>query len=276
MGAIVHHNLPAGYARLNLSRAYQDSAQSIERLSSGFRLNHPKDETGGYALSQRLKSDLAIYEQVRRNAQTGMTLTRAIESTSVEVLDVLDRMRELALSASTDTMTNTDRVQAQVEFGALQGELNRLANTQQVNNISGLATSGTLTFQTGIREGQHNLVVLTLSDMRPGALSLSAGLVDVSTQANAQSSIDSIESALDRVINYRTRIGARYRELEVAFDVGSNQMENISRTNAVIRDTDYAMETGDLVQAQVRMQAGASILSQANEMSRLALQLLRR
>jgi len=217
-----------------------------------------------------------IYKQARQNAETGMALTRAIEASGVQMLDVLDRMRELSVASSTDTMTNSDRVQAQVEFGALQQELSRLANTVQINNVRGLATSGALVFQTGIREGQHNRVVLTLSDMRPAQLSIDAGAANISTQADAHSSLDSIENAKQALIDYRTRIGSRYRELDVAFDVNVHQMENLGRTSAVIRDTDYAEETGSLVQAQVRLKAGASILTQANELGRLALELLRR
>jgi len=276
MAAIVHHNLPAGYARLNLARAYRSSERSIQRLSSGYRVNHPGDGTAAYSMSQRLNSDMDIYKQARQNAETGMALTRAIEASGVQMLDVLDRMRELSVASSTDTMTNSDRVQAQVEFGALQQELSRLANTVQINNVRGLATSGALVFQTGIREGQHNRVVLTLSDMRPAQLSIDAGAANISTQADAHSSLDSIENAKQALIDYRTRIGSRYRELDVAFDVNVHQMENLGRTSAVIRDTDYAEETGSLVQAQVRLKAGASILTQANELGRLALELLRR
>ena len=276
MAAIVHHNLPAGYARLNLAQATQASQESIKRLSSGYRVNHPGDGTAAYSMAQRLRSDLAIYEQARRNSETGMALSRAIEASSIQMLDVLDRMRELAVSSSTDTMSNADRVQAQVEFGALQEELNRLASTVQINNVRGPATSGTLTFQTGIREGQHNVVVLTMADMRPDQLSVDQGAVDITTQLNAQTGIDRIENAMQTLIDYRTRIGSRYRELQVAFDVNVHQMENLGRTSGIIRDTDYATEAGRMVQAQVRLKASASILTQANEMGRLALELLRR
>ncbi|HBU49450.1 MAG TPA: hypothetical protein DEB46_14180 [Myxococcales bacterium] len=276
MAAIVHHNLPAGYARLNLAEAQRSSQEAIKRLSSGYRVNSPGEGTAAYSMSQRLKSDMDIYDQARRNSETGMALTRAIESSNIQMLDVLDRMRELAIASSTDTMNQADRVQAQVEFGALQEELNRLANTVQINNVRGLATSGTLTFQTGIREGQHNRVILTMSDMRPNQLSIDGGAIDITTQANAQSGIDRIETAMQSLIDYRTRIGSRYRELQVAFDVNVHQMENLGRTSGIIRDTDYATEAGRMVQAQVRLKASASILTQANEMGRLALELLRR
>jgi len=276
MAAIVHHNLPAGYARLNLAEAQRSSQEAIKRLSSGYRVNHPGEGTAAYSMSQRLKSDMDIYEQARRNAETGMALTRAIEASNIQMLDVLDRMRELSVASATDTMTQADRVQAQVEFSALQEELSRLANTVQINNVRGLATSGTLTFQTGIREGQHNRVVLTMADMRPDQLSVDRGAVDITTQGNAQSGIDRIETAMQSLIDYRTRIGSRYRELQVAFDVNVHQMENLGRTSGIIRDTDYATEAGRMVQAQVRLKASASILTQANEMGRLALELLRR
>ena len=276
MAAIVHHNVPAGYARLNLAEAQRSSQEAIKRLSSGYRVNHPGEGTAAYSMSQRLKSDMDIYEQARRNAETGMALTRAIEASNIQMLDVLDRMRELSVASATDTMTQADRVQAQVEFSALQEELSRLANTVQINNVRGLATSGTLTFQTGIREGQHNRVVLTMADMRPDQLSVDRGAIDITTQGNAQSGIDRIETAMQSLIDYRTRIGSRYRELQVAFDVNVHQMENLGRTSGIIRDTDYATEAGRMVQAQVRLKASASILTQANEMGRLALELLRR
>jgi flagellin len=274
MPLVVHHNVAARFARLHLDKA-QDAIQvSTERMSSGYRLNRAADDTTAYAMSMRFSSDLSSFETVNRNARNGMNLVTAMEGTSNQILQVLNRMRELATKNSTETMTAVDRSEAQIEFQALTNEIQRLAQTTHMNRVQGLALSGTLTFQVGVAGGGANQVVLQMRSMTLAALSLNNGNSNVSSLTAAQSALDQIGVALSRLNTRRSQLGATFNQLETAFAVTAADRESLLNTLNVIRDTDYAVESTNLAQNQIRSQAAVSILSQANTIPQLALQLL--
>jgi flagellin len=273
MALVVHQNLAARRARYSLSRAHRDQSTALERMSSGMRLNRSSDDTTAYALSTRLASNIESYTTAGDNAKNGLSLVRSLEGTATEMLGVIDRMRQVATQAATGTLTDKDRVQAQIEFTALQSEIQRLAQTTHVNGIQGVAVSTQLTFQVGIRSGVQNRVVVTLSPMTLGALSI--GGSGVSTQGSAQIALSALIGAETRLIELQTRLGARYNELSSAENNAMSQVENLNVTYASMRDADYAVESGRLAQAQIRSQAGVSLLAQANTLPQLALQLLR-
>ena len=274
MSLVVHHNVAARFARMHLARA-QDAIQgSTDRMSSGYRLNRAADDTTAFAVSMRFDSDLMGLETVNRNARNGMNLISAMEGTAGEILRVLDRMRELATKNATETMTATDRSEAQIEFAALQEEIQRLAQTTQMNRVQGLAVSDTMTFQVGAGGGAANQVVLSMRSMTLAALSIGPGDADILLMSNAQGALESIDVALSRLNTRRSEMAATFSQLNSAFDVTAADREALLNTLNVIRDTDYAEESTRLAQNQIRSQAAVSILSQANTIPQLALQLL--
>ncbi len=274
MSLVVHHNVAARFARMHLDRAQDATSVSTERLSSGYRLNRAADDTTAYAMNMRFESDLAAFSTVNRNARNGMNLITAIEGTTDEILNVLERMRQLATMSATESMTNSDRVQAQIEFTALQTEMQRLAQTTHMNTVQGLAVSDTMTFQVGVAGGIANQVVLNIRSLTIAALSMNAPNAQINNMTQSQNTLSHIATALSRVNTRRSRMGATYRQLEAAFDVTGADRQSLLNTLGVIRDTDYAVESTSLAQNQIRSQAAVSILAQANTMPQLALQLL--
>lgn len=274
MSLVVHHNVAARFARMHLERAQVATGGSAERLSSGERINRAADDTTAYAMAIRFKSDVNGYDVVRRNSRNGMNLIQAMEGTTEEMIQVLTRMRELSTKSATDSMTNNDRIQVQIEYTALQNELQRLSQTTHMNEVQGLAISDTMTFQVGLGGGAANQVVLSLNSMTIAALSLQAANSDVSTLTAAQTALDQISVALDRLATNRSRMGATFRALEASFGLASADSDALMNTISVIRDTDYAEESTALAQNQIRTQAAVSVLTQANTIPQLALQLL--
>lgn len=274
MSLVVHHNVAARFARMHLARAQDAIQSSTDRMSSGYRLNRAADDTTAFAVSMRFNSDLTGLETVNRNARNGMNLISAMEGTAGEILRVLDRMRELATKNATETMTATDRSEAQIEFAALQEEIQRLAQTTQMNRVQGLAVSDTMTFQVGAGGGAANQVVLSMRSMTLAALSIGPGDADIMLMSNAQGALESIDVALSRLNTRRSEMAATFSQLNSAFDVTAADREALLNTLNVIRDTDYAEESTRLAQNQIRSQAAVSILSQANTIPQLALQLL--
>lgn len=242
MSLVVHHNVAARFARLHLDRAQDAIKVSTDRMSSGYRLNRAADDTTAYAMSIRFDSDLVGLETVNRNARNGMNLIGAMEGTSGEILRVLNRMRELATKNATETMTPTDRSEAQIEFNALQDEIQRLAQTTHMNRVQGLAVSDTMTFQVGVAGGAGNQVVLSLHSMTLAALSLDHGNANVNTMTAAQNALDQVDIALSRLNTRRSQMAATFTQLQASFDVSANDREALLNTLNVIRDTDYAVE----------------------------------
>ena len=274
MSLVVHHNVAARFARMHLARAQDAIQSSTDRMSSGYRLNRAADDTTAFAVSMRFSSDLTGLETVNRNARNGMNLISAMEGTAGEILRALDRMRELATKNATETMTATDRSEAQIEFAALQEEIQRLAQTTQMNRVQGLAVSDTMTFQVGAGGGAANQVVLSMRSMTLAALSIGPGDADIMLMSNAQGALESIDVAAPRLNTRRSEMAATFSQLNPAFDVTAADREALLNTLNVIRDTDYAEESTRLAQNQIRSQAAVSILSQANTIPQLALQLL--
>ena len=171
-------------------------------------------------------------------------------------------------------MTPTDRSEAQIEFVALQDEIQRLAQTTHMNRVQGLAVSDTMTFQVGAGGGAANQVVLSLRSMTLNALSVGPGNVDISQMSHAQDALNKIDTALSRLNTRRSQMAATFTQLNAAFEVTAGDREALLNTLNVIRDTDYAVESTNLAQNQIRSQAAVSILSQANTIPQLALQLL--
>lgn len=274
MSLVVHHNVAARFARMHLDRAQAAIKVSTDRMSSGYRLNRAADDTTAFAMSMRFESDLTSYETVNRNARNGMNLIGAMEGTTNEILNVLNRMRELATKNATETMTTVDRSEAQIEFEALQAEIQRLAQSTHMNRVQGLALSETMTFQVGVGGGAANQTVLNLRPMTIAALSLDAPNASISSLTAAQTALDQVDVALSRLNTRRSQLAATFTQLESAFDVTAAGRESLLNTLNVIRDTDYAVESTNLAQNQIRSQAAVSILAQANTIPQLALQLL--
>lgn len=250
---------------------------SISRLSSGHRVNSASDDAAGMAVSENLKAQLGGFNQAVRNANDGVGILQTAESAMQTVSDTLGRMRELAVQAASDGLTDTERGYLNTEFGELVGEIDRISEVTEYNGqslLNGTAGDGAgqMTFQVGTRNSANDRIQVTLSDSDSTALGVNASAVD--SLANAQTSIDTIDTAIDTVNNRRATMGAKINRLTSAVDNLSVTIENVSTSNSQIRDVDVAAESAEFTKQQVLQQAGVAMLSQANATPQFALRLL--
>lgn len=253
-------------------------AKNLERLSSGMRINNASDDAAGLGISEKLKSEVRGISQASRNANDGVSLTQVAEGSLNEVAGVLTRMRELAVQSSNGTIAATERGFIDTEFQALKTEIDRIANVTEFNGIKlldGSAASGAggVALQVGIRDTANDRITVIIASTTSADLALSG--VTVSTAANAQGALTTLDNAISAISARRSSLGSVQNRLQVTMSNLSVAHENLSAANSRIRDVDIAEETAAMTRNQILSQAGASMLAQANQLPNVALSLLR-
>jgi len=250
--------------------------QSIERLSSGLKINSASDDAAGIAVSTGLDAQTKGFQQAMENANGAIALLQTTEGSYNSVSDILIRMRELAVQAASDTLTNKERAYLDTEFEDLTAEITRISNVAEYNGISLLdgtaGTSGLMTFQVGTRNTGNDQIQITLEEQSSTALGVEN--LNLLALGNAQTAIDTIDLALDGLATDRATLGSKINELTASVDNLSVTIENLSTANSQIKDADIAAESADFTKHQVLMQSGVAMLSQANGVSQMALRLL--
>lgn len=262
----------------NLGKAGRALNTSIERLSSGLRINSASDDAAGMAVSEGLRAQTEGFKQAMENANDAVSILSTAEGAMNSISDTLVRMRELAVQAANDSLTGTERGYINTEFTQLATEITRISDVAEFNGIkvmdgsAGAATNGALVFQVGTRSTANDRIGITLADIDATSLSVNASAVD--TLANAQTAITAVDAAISTLATSRATLGATMNQLTSAVDNLATTVENMSAANSQIRDTDVAAESANFTKSQVLMQAGTSMLSQANAVPNLALRLL--
>ncbi|MGM0577152.1 MAG: flagellin [Myxococcota bacterium] len=263
-------------AQNNLQQTSQMMQKSVSRLSSGLRIQSAADDAAGMAVSENMRAQLKGYDQALRNANDGISILQTAESGQQTISDMLVRMRELAVQASNDSISDTERGYLDTEFTDLVNEIDRVSDTVEYNGMTLLdgtaGDAGTLTFQVGTRNSTNDRVTTSLGAVDATTLGVDASTVD--TVANAQSTIDSLDSAMETLATQRAGLGAAINQLGQSATHLGRTIENYGTAMGQIRDTDMAAESASFAKAQVLQQAGVSMLSQANALPNLALQLL--
>lgn len=275
MAITVNTNVASLNAQRNLSASQGDLNTSMQRLSSGLRINSAKDDAAGLAISDRMTSQINGMNQASRNANDGISLSQTAEGAMQETTNILQRMRELSVQSANDTNTSSDRTSINTEMTQLQEELSRIASATEFNGkklIDG--TASTFKFQVGADTGQTIDFSLSDLDMTAGGLGVSAGNLDVTTQSGAGKAISAIDAALESVDTGRSKLGALQNRFESTISNLGNAAENITASRSRILDADIAEESSAMTKANVLQQAGVSMLSQANQTPQLALSLL--
>ncbi|MDD9938074.1 MAG: flagellin [Myxococcales bacterium] len=269
-------NVSSLNAQRNLARTQHALSQNMGRLSSGLRINSAADDAAGLAISENLKAQIRGLGQAERNAMDGISLIQTAEGAMNEISGILTRMRELAVQSATDTLGDTERGFLQTEFSALVSEVDRIANVTEFNGVNLLDTSaGTLDFQVGINNSGNDRISVTIDDMRSTALGGGAlNTQTVATKAGAQAALGVIDTAVSDVSDGRADVGAVQNRLQVTVANLASARENLSAANSRIRDVDVAEETAAMTRNSILMQAGTSVLAQANQAPSLALSLL--
>ncbi len=288
-------------ASLNTYRSYAASQagmeQNIERLSSGLRINKASDDAAGLAISDRMDNQIRGMQQANRNVQQGNNLLQTAEGAMNEVGNILGRMRELAVQSASDTVSNDDRSSIDLEFDQLRLEIDRIAKSTNYNGtglIDG-STDGTnekITLQVGADNNLQDRLSFNLADFRvddgSSAISTFAGValtdgsngttfeaLDLSTAADSQTAITSLDQAIEGVNDQRATVGAYQNRLEFTSSNLMSSIQNNSASVSTIRDADFAAEAADLAKNQILVQSGTSMLAQANGLSQNVLALIR-
>jgi flagellin len=279
MALRINYNLAASVAQRSLGASQDNYAKQAERLATGLRINKAGDDAAGMAVSERLKNQVRGLNQAARNAQDGISLIQTAEGAMGEAHTILARMRELAIQASNDTVTASDRANLQVEFSALYSEIDRIATSTQFNGTAVLTGGSTaLTLQIGANNGNTiSLNVTPSSGFQPTRLEASfVGVgASITLQSVASATITVLDSAVNAVSTARASLGAIQSRLESAGRSIAVASENAAAANSRIADADIAESMSELVRAQILQQAGISVLAQANQAPSLVLQLLK-
>ena len=277
MALVINTNVTSLNAQRNLSNTQSAMATSLQRLSSGLRVNSAKDDAAGMFSIERMSADIRGLNQAVRNAGDGISLAQTGEGAMSQIQANLQRIREIAVQSANATVE--DRSGLQAETNQLTQELSRIVQTTQFNGTALLSASSSLNFQVGQNGTASNQVAIStavLTGITGYAADLTAaGTVVVSTQASASAAIASLDSAINTVSTNRATFGAVQNRFEAVISNLQNYAENLTAARSRIQDTDFAMETASLTRAQVMQQAGVAMLSQANAGPQSVLALLR-
>lgn len=279
MALVVNTNVASLNAQRNLTRSQGTLNRSMQRLSSGLRINSAKDDAAGLGISDRMTSQIRGLNQAARNANDAISLSQTAEGALAESTNMLQRMRELAVQSANDTNSVADRASLDAEYQALATEIDRIATATTFNNAPILdGTAGTITYQVGANSGADQVITLDLTTTNGTIASIfaaSAGTAgDVSDQANSNAAIGAIDAAIQEVDTIRGGLGAIQSRLESTIANLMNVAENLSASRSRILDADIAMETAEMTKANILQQTGVAVLSQANQTPALALSLL--
>ena len=280
MALSVRTNVAALGATSQLNKTQNSLTKSLERISSGLRINTAADDAAGLSVASSMESDNTSIKQAMRNTNDGISMIQTAEGGANEVYNILTRMRELAVQASNQTYSGTDRNQMSIEFNALRKEIKRITTTANFNSISVLNSTKTLSFQIGIQANSDNKfsMVLASVNLSIGALAISSNSVSLGGATTgvgaANSAITAIDSALVSVNNARAHLGAFQNRLESTLNEASNYSQNLSSSSSNIIDVDYATESSNMTRFQIQQQAGVASLGQAKAIPQSIISLL--
>ena len=282
----INHNISAMIGQGALSTQQTSLGKSLEKLSTGLRINRASDDAAGLSVSESLRAKVRGMERAKSNAEDGIALVQIAEGATGEINNILQRMRELSIQSSTDTMTTTERSYTDKEFGQLMNEITRIANSASYNGMTLLdGQSGSFGVSGGAASVLHigsgsssttDRLSITVNAMTLGALGLNATTTSVSTAAGALSSLSLIDTAIKSVNTMRSDMGAYVNRLEFAISNLGNQIYNTQDAESRIRDVDFAKETTEFTRAQILTQSATSMLAQANQVPQGVLSLLAR
>ncbi|MFO7578362.1 MAG: flagellin [Pelovirga sp.] len=275
MALVINTNIPSLNAQRNLSSSQGALETSMQRLSSGLRINSAKDDAAGLAISDRMTSQIRGLNQAVRNANDGISLTQTAEGAMGEISNILQRIRELAVQSANDSNSTSDRASLQEEVIQLIQEIDRIALTTEFNGTKVLDGEGaSLTFQVGFRGTANDQIVVDLADLNMTSTGLGVGGIAITDAFDVQATLASLDAAIGSVASARGQMGAVQSRFESTIANLSNIAENVSAARSRILDADVAQETANLTKYNILQQAGVAILAQANQQPQLALALL--
>lgn len=276
MGLRIATNVASLNAQKNLGATSLNVHRSFERLSSGLRINRAADDAAGLAISENLRAMIRGYRQADRNANDGISLVQVAEGSLNEVSNMLVRLRELAVQASSDTVGDTERKFVDVEYQQLKSEVQRITESTNFNGYDLLnGTGGVIDIQVGVKNNPfQDRISFNASAANSSLEALGLTTESVATKQTAQSSLEVVDNAMISINAIRANFGALQNRLYSTSQNLKVADENYSAANSRIRDADIAAETSEMTRNNILQQAAISVLSQANNSQQLALKLL--
>jgi len=274
MPAYINTNVASINTVRILDGSQKELTTSMERLSSGKRINHARDDAAGMAISSKMTSQVRGMNQAVRNTNDGISMVQTADGAMEGIADKLQRMRELAVQSANGIYSTSDRAALDIEFQALDDEIGRVANSAEFNGTTLLSSTKTLTIQVSYADDSTNgKIDVDLTKVTSTGLSINDDVI--TTQDDASTAIGAIDDALSTVNSARATLGATQNRLETTVTDLKNNVENLSASRSRIEDADFASETAQLAKSQILQQAGMAMLAQANQLPQQVLSLLR-
>ncbi len=279
MALTINTNISSLFAQQYLSENQTGLSNTLQRLSSGLRINNASDDPAGLAISQTMQASISGLTQGSRNGQTGVDLVQTAQGAMQTILSDLQLMNQLAVQASNGTNSANDLSDLDTEYQALLTEIGRVASSTNFNGVSVLG-GGSISIQIGDAAGAGNQITISLTDVNTGSAGLniaSSKLYDGSTNANtdAEAAITSLSTAIDSVTTGLATLGAVSANLQAAIQSNDTYSTNLSSAKSSIVDADYAAESSNLAKYNILNQSDVAMLAQANSAPSLVMQLLR-
>jgi len=270
--SFINTNVMSLTAQRNLNASQNDLSTSIERLSSGLRINSAKDDAAGLAIATRMTSQINGLDQAVRNANDGISMAQTTESALQEVTNNLQRIRQLAVESANGSNSTDDRAALDQEVQARLSEISRIANQTTFNGQKVLAGLGSVNFQVGANATDTVAIDFGATTLDQAGLGLTA--TNVTSAANAATAMTAVDAALTQVNTFRSSLGAAQNRFQSTVSNLQAISENTSASRSRIQDADFAAETAAMSRAQILQQAGTSVLAQANALPQSVLKLL--
>ena len=280
MALVINSNIMSLNAQRNVSATNNQLATSLQRLSSGLRINSAKDDAAGLFTVERMTADIRGLNQAARNAADGISLAQTAEAALGQISDNLQRIRELAVQSANGTVE--DRTGLQTEADLLAAEILRVAGEASFNGVQLLDGSAVADLEFQVGQDATDQIAIAFGDLDISGITAYAGTFDISTGATsalaadtAQAALTLLDSDIDDVSGLRATFGATQNRFEAVISSVQSYAENLSASRSRIQDADFAAETANLTKVQIMQQAGVAMLSQANSAPQNVLSLLR-
>jgi flagellin len=276
MPQIINTNVMSINSQRALNMSQKSMATSLERLSSGLRINRAADDVAGLAIAERFTSQIRGLNQSIRNANDGISMAQTGEGAMAEITNTFQRMRELAVQAANGIYNSTDRGSLNLEFAELQKEVVRIINATEFNELPILAQASTILFQVGFKNSSTDRIELNTIDLSAASTITRAitSTLTITNVASARASLSILSNAINAVTGLRAEYGAAQNRLESTIRNLENIVENQNAARSRIMDADFAQETSNLTRTQILQQAGTAMLAQANQLPQNVLSLL--
>ncbi len=276
MPQVINTNVMSLNSQRALNMSQKSMAISLERLSSGLRINRAADDAAGLAIAERFTSQIRGLGQSIRNANDGISLAQTGEGAMAEITNAFQRMRELAVQAANGIYNSTDRGSLDLEYQQLKTEVNRIISATEFNEKKILASASAIIFQVGFKNTDNDKITLNTLDLTTSSTitPITTDTNSITSIASAQGVLDALSVAINQVTSLRAEYGAAQNRLESTIRNLENVVENQNAARSRIMDADFAQETANLTRTQILQQAGTAMLSQANQLPSNVLSLL--